>query len=388
MRRGEWIKRSLLALMVLMAGDAPLVATPLDKAACSALVSELETLVSTGLRDDIERGPEWAKKNLPDERVRSALRLLEIEDQIEFRCHKRYWPARPEQTAIPLPQRAPDSIRPKIAQPAVNPLSPPNVGADNRATDQLMAAPPIAEVPAEKTPAAQSAPAALSAATDPVIAVPERAPPLAPLVSGSEMPAKQPGNAKKSRLPPESLVADRAKKVAALDGIPANPTNPAVPAGAAPLAKPGEPRAVRAFKPAAVNVPTATAARPTLARLVVADDPFIEVPSAQGEDGLSDSVAGPASAALGGVENNHLKSNRTPGQSPSTTPGQSGSRDLIELPVTKPALPKSAAVPAGDQPQADAPTASKAKQQRRRSANRGYVPPDEVTPYALPGMRF
>ena len=40
----------------------------------------------TGIKADMERGPEWAKANMPPERLQSARRLLELEDQLEFRC--------------------------------------------------------------------------------------------------------------------------------------------------------------------------------------------------------------------------------------------------------------------------------------------------------------
>ncbi|MBI1650711.1 hypothetical protein [Hyphomicrobium sulfonivorans] len=400
MRPGEWIKPSLLALVILVAGDAPLVATPLDKAACSALVSELETLVSTGLRDDIERGPEWAKKNLPDERVRSALRLLEIEDQIEFRCHKRYWPARPEQTAIPLPQRAPASIRPRIAQPADKPLSPPNIGAENTATDNLIAPQPATAQPAAapssdqddqksagKGPAAQPpAPATLSASTDAAIKVPAHAPELAPLVSAPEADGNKRDKAKKSTLPPESLTADRAKKLTARDGDNPLTANTIEADGLAPEAasKPAEARAVRGFKPAAVKVPAAKPAQ--LARLVVADDPFIEVPSLLGSN-VEAVGTGPGAAAKPQKikpESSALEQHDAP------LAAKSGP-DKVELPVTKPAAlprPTAGAVPAPDAQSEAATGAAKAKQPRRRSAGRGYVSPDEVSPYALPGMRF
>ncbi|MDH4981423.1 hypothetical protein [Hyphomicrobium sp. D-2] len=410
MRPGEWIKPSLLALVILVAGDAPLVATPLDKAACSALVSELETLVSTGLRDDIERGPEWAKKNLPDERVRSALRLLEIEDQIEFRCHKRYWPARPEQTAIPLPQRAPASIRPRIAQPSEKPLSPPNIGAENTATDNLIAPQPATAQPAMaapdqrdqksagQEPAAQpQVPAALSAATDPAIKVPAHAPELAPLVSAPEAEGNKRGKAKKSTLPPESLAADRAKKVATRDGDKPLTIN-TIDADAGPrpeaASKAIEARPVRGFKPAAVKVPAVKPAQ--MARLVVADDPFIEVPSlvdgnvgAIGSDG-SASKASPVRPGTFSKPQKNQQESAAVEQGAALSAVQSG-HDAIELPVTKPAAAArsaAAAVPAPDSQSEASQSAAKAKQPRRRSAGRGYVPPDEVTPYALPGMRF
>ena len=37
----------------------------------------------------MERGPAWAMANMPPERLESVRRLLEIEDQLEFRCSMR-----------------------------------------------------------------------------------------------------------------------------------------------------------------------------------------------------------------------------------------------------------------------------------------------------------
>lgn len=383
MRRGEWIKRSLLALIVLVAGDAPLVATPLDKSACTALVSELEALVSTGLRDDIERGPEWAKKNLSNERVRNALRLLEVEDQIEFRCHKRYWPARSEQVAIPLPQRAPASIRPRIAQPANQPESPPNIGAENSATDRLMAPAPAAQAPAGNTPASgPAAPAALSAATDPAIEVPAQAPQVAPLVSGKNAPPAGPrGDTRKNALPPELLAADRSKKNAAAQGsnrlknkynMEDSHTGSAI--------RPAESRIVRGFKPAAVKVPSA-AASTRLARLVVAEDPFIEVPP------VTVGIVG----ALNGSNAMKTQDKNSVGAGDVHPDAGDGGGASVALPVVKPATAEAAADQGGGKQAAEGtapPPASRTRTSRRRSAARGYVRPDEVAPYALPGMRF
>ena len=61
-------------------------AAKLDKAACAELTDERNAITATGVKADMERGPEWAKANMPPERLQSALRLLEVEDQLEFRC--------------------------------------------------------------------------------------------------------------------------------------------------------------------------------------------------------------------------------------------------------------------------------------------------------------
>ena len=96
---------------VAVCGLAPAVAfaTKLDNAACAALADERNAITATGVKADMERGPEWAKANMPPERLQSALRLLEVEDQLEFRCGRRGKPAKPEQTAAPATPPAPTS---------------------------------------------------------------------------------------------------------------------------------------------------------------------------------------------------------------------------------------------------------------------------------------
>jgi len=82
MRRSR-IVWSLLLLAVASTGAW---AERLDKSACNVLKVELGGIIAAGARDDMERGPEWAKANLPREKLRNILRLIELEEQLEFRC--------------------------------------------------------------------------------------------------------------------------------------------------------------------------------------------------------------------------------------------------------------------------------------------------------------
>jgi hypothetical protein len=80
------LQRNILALALLAGSLVAALAAKLDKTACNELSSELAGMVASGVRDDIGRGPDWAQSNLPPERLRSIKRLLEVEDQLEFRC--------------------------------------------------------------------------------------------------------------------------------------------------------------------------------------------------------------------------------------------------------------------------------------------------------------
>jgi hypothetical protein len=60
----------------------------LDRSACKQLESELAHVVATGVRTDMQKGAEWARANLPPERLKQIKHLIEIEEQLEFRCDK------------------------------------------------------------------------------------------------------------------------------------------------------------------------------------------------------------------------------------------------------------------------------------------------------------
>jgi hypothetical protein len=74
------------ALLALAACSTGAGAAKLDKSACNVLNAELAGIVATGTRDDMERGPEWAKSNLSPRQLGSIRRLIELEEQLEFRC--------------------------------------------------------------------------------------------------------------------------------------------------------------------------------------------------------------------------------------------------------------------------------------------------------------
>lgn len=61
-------------------------AAPLDPEACAGLNTEREGLIGAGVKTDMERGPDWAKTNLPAERLQKIARLIAVEEQLSFRC--------------------------------------------------------------------------------------------------------------------------------------------------------------------------------------------------------------------------------------------------------------------------------------------------------------
>lgn len=95
----SWIGFVRITSVAVMMG-APGIATAgmLDEPACNQLKNEQQRLASEGLKTEMLHGPDWAKANLPASRLDEIKRLMEVEEQINFRC--------------PLPPP------PKVAEPA------------------------------------------------------------------------------------------------------------------------------------------------------------------------------------------------------------------------------------------------------------------------------
>jgi hypothetical protein len=75
-----------LMLAASVAAPAPAAAVPLEPTACEELRGKLETLRSDGAAADMARGPDWARANLAPERLQRIGTLLEVEEQLNFRC--------------------------------------------------------------------------------------------------------------------------------------------------------------------------------------------------------------------------------------------------------------------------------------------------------------
>ncbi len=67
MRRGAWANR-------------------LDKTACADLSAEVSSLLASGLKEDMDKGPAWGAANLSLERLVAINRVIDLQGQLEFRC--------------------------------------------------------------------------------------------------------------------------------------------------------------------------------------------------------------------------------------------------------------------------------------------------------------
>lgn len=78
--------RNVLAVAAIAGLSGTASADRLDKEACDGLRGEQERLVAAGARNDMQRGPEWAKSNLGPDRLARIRNLMGIEEQLIFRC--------------------------------------------------------------------------------------------------------------------------------------------------------------------------------------------------------------------------------------------------------------------------------------------------------------
>ena len=147
MSRGGRAIRSVVAAAICAAAPSMAFATKLDKAACADLATELNAITGTGIKAEMERGPEWAKANMPPERLQSARRLLELEDQLEFRCGGRGKGKPAEQTATPATRAGTPAAPGTGATPAPNAVQDSTKAAEQPAPNADPSRPPRGSAP-------------------------------------------------------------------------------------------------------------------------------------------------------------------------------------------------------------------------------------------------
>ncbi len=161
-----------VVLTLVGAGIVPATAAPLNGLACEQLQSRLDILRSEGAAADMARGPEWARANLPPDRLQRIGTLLDTEEQLNFRCGKARinLPTTIEggEEEIPAPGEVSAEGAPKsIVLPQKAPAPPKRPAAAAAAAAGVPKAAPKA--PAPKAPVAK-APVAKEQATKPAVA--------------------------------------------------------------------------------------------------------------------------------------------------------------------------------------------------------------------------
>ena len=104
LRRCGFVFVPALAMLSLA---APVRAEPLDKESCARLEAERKTLLNREMQEALERGPDWVKGNLSEEKIERVRHFLGVEEQLAFRCRKDGFPAGVGTTVMELPHRNP-----------------------------------------------------------------------------------------------------------------------------------------------------------------------------------------------------------------------------------------------------------------------------------------
>jgi hypothetical protein len=201
---------SLVVTVALLLTSLHAGAAPLDGEGCTRLKIEQAALEKAGVRTSMAKGPQWAKANLAPERLTDIKRLIEVDEQILFRCQ-----------GTPLVQLPPEPDDPSAIKDegkgegkadADAPATPAPAAKATKAAitpDKSKTAPPAV---AKKAPAAKPAEKAASAppAQQPAKAPPKvlKAPPKAPAKAPPKAPAKDAkAPAKELKAPAKAVTA-------------------------------------------------------------------------------------------------------------------------------------------------------------------------------------
>jgi hypothetical protein len=323
MSRGGQTLRSLLVAAASVAAASAAGAAKLDKAACSDLSNELTAVKATGVKADMERGPDWAKANMPPERLESARRLMELEDQLEFRCGIRG-------NGGAKPRDKPDAPGVKD-QPENNAAEQPPPRINPPATEKRMNAAPAMLVPVFKPPVATKA-ATIAPAAAPRLPV---APPA--VTSVKSTPATTPTVTQPAQAAPVMA---------------SNPPVAAPPAATAPVTKIGPLQSAVGAVPVPPTAPAG--AKPVQAAPVMAANPPVAAPPAAT---APVTVIGPLPSAA----------------------------RIAPTPPTTAQPASNGAVPAAKK-LGDAAAQAGRKKNPRRTPTSAYVSPSDVSPYSLSGQ--
>jgi hypothetical protein len=194
--------RAAIALVAgaLLVPTLTLRAAPLDKDECTKLKTEQSQLEQAGTRGGMGRGPEWAKANLAPEKLQQIRRLIEVDEQILFRCQG----------------------RPLVNLRETDPQLPPAEGKEAPKRPVAKAAKtPDAEKAQKKAPAAvkkAATPPPVDAAKAPVAPAAKKAapiPPAPPAKEGKEGEDKKAAAAKAAKAKPKAKVDDAYRPPAA-----------------------------------------------------------------------------------------------------------------------------------------------------------------------------
>jgi hypothetical protein len=152
-------------------------AAQLDKDSCAKLKTEQAQLEQVGTRGSIGKGPDWGKANLAPEKLEQIRRLIEVDEQLLFRCGGRplvLMPSDPDPAALEVEGK--DAAKDPPAKATKAPAPPKKApDAEKKAVPLKKAAAPPADQPAKKAPrAAPPATTVPQLGSAPALAVPAK----------------------------------------------------------------------------------------------------------------------------------------------------------------------------------------------------------------------
>jgi hypothetical protein len=131
--------------MLLLAGASRYAgAAPLDPEGCAKLKASIEDFEKAGVRDNMAKGPAWAKANLPADKLEDIRRLIDADEQHLFRCPGRHLvnlPLEPDPPPPPPSENKTDG-EPKAPPPAPKPEVAKAASPEKKANDKAKAQPP------------------------------------------------------------------------------------------------------------------------------------------------------------------------------------------------------------------------------------------------------
>ena len=200
--------RGVLCVMLLAAlalSDTGARAEPLDAATCGQLKGEQVRMEQGGVRGNMEKGPAWAKTNLAADKLDQIRRLIELDEQLLFRCSSRNLvelPPEADADPTPLPGKADEEGKDTSAKAGTPPVP------QNKPAAAAKSSP---AAPAKK-PAAQPKPKAAT-----------KAEPSAPKAPAKDAGSAAPPANKAAAAKPEPKPKAKAKADDAYKAPPANP---------------------------------------------------------------------------------------------------------------------------------------------------------------------
>lgn len=81
--RKAWGCHVVLAGVLASSGAA---AEPMAKEACEAASTERAALLTAGIQETVKKGPDWAKANLPPQKLKEVERFIGLQEILLFRC--------------------------------------------------------------------------------------------------------------------------------------------------------------------------------------------------------------------------------------------------------------------------------------------------------------